>query len=182
MSIRSRFQPSRRLVAILSLLSAVLAAAAAAAKPTEVVGIVSHVTDGDSVWLKPAAGGAALELRLEGIDAPEICQAWGPQSREALALEVLNRTVTARISGLDHHGRSLATLVRDKVNINRLQVMEGQAWSYRYKNDRGPYVGPERVATALHRGLHASAGAVQPRDFRKANGPCEPAPASAANR
>ena len=168
---------ARRLVAVL-----LLGAVAAMAQPTEVRGVVSHVTDGDSLWLKPADGGPALELRLEGIDAPEICQPGGPESRDALAREVLNRTVTARIGGRDNHGRSLATVLRDGVNINRAQVMEGQAWSYRYKHDRGPYVGPERVAIALHRGLHASADAILPREFRQAHGPCQPAPASAAPR
>ncbi len=181
MRVPARILLSRRSTAILSLLSAVLAAAAAAAQAAEIVGTVSHVSDGDSVWLKPASGGPALELRLEGIDAPEICQAWGRESRDALAREVLNRRVAARISGHDSYGRSLAILVRDGVNINRLQVMEGQAWSYRYKHDRGPYVGPERVAIALNRGLHATAGAVLPREFRQTHGPCLTAPASAAS-
>ena len=168
---------ARGLVAVLL----ILGVAAAMAKPVAVIGVVSHVTDGDSLWLKPADGSPALELRLEGIDAPEICQAGGPQSRQALTEAVLNRTVTARISGLDVHGRSLATVMLADVNINRQQVIEGQAWSYRYKHDRGPYVGPERVAIFLHRGLHASAGAVMPREFRRTNGPCLSAPASAAS-
>ena len=167
---------ARGLVAVL-----LFGAAAAMAGPVEVSGVVSHVTDGDSLWLKPADGGPALELRLQGIDAPEICQTGGPQSRQALAQAVLNQTVTARISGLDNHGRSLATVMLAGVDINRQQVMEGQAWSYRYKHDRGPYVGPERVAIFLHRGLHASPGAVLPREFRQTNGPCQIAPASAAS-
>jgi endonuclease YncB( thermonuclease family) len=169
---------ARGLVAVLSLL---LGAAAAMARPTEVTGVVSHVTDGDSLWLKPADGGPALELRLQGIDAPEICQAGGLQSRHELALAVLNQTVTAHISGLDNHGRSLAKVMLGDVDINRQQVMEGQAWSYRYKHDRGPYVGPERVAIFLHRGLHGSPGAILPREFRQTNGPCQGAPASAAS-
>ena len=35
---------------------------------------VSRVFDGDSVWVKPLAGGPYRKLRLEGIDAPEYRQ------------------------------------------------------------------------------------------------------------
>jgi endonuclease YncB( thermonuclease family) len=163
----------------LSALLLCVVTAAALANPVEVAGTVRHVTDGDSLWLKPADGGPALELRLEGIDAPELCQPGGPQSRQALVDVVLNQAVTARISGRDNHGRSLATVMLGDVNINRLQVMEGQAWSYRYKSDRGPYMGPERVAIFLKRGLHASSGAMMPREFRQTHGPCQVPAASA---
>jgi hypothetical protein len=54
-------------------------------------------------------------------------------------------------------------------------VRDGQAWSLRYKFDRGPYMAEERMAFALKRGLHAAGGAIQPRDFRKQHGPCESA-------
>ncbi len=47
-------------------------------------GVVTHVSDGDTVWVQPLHGGEAHKVRLLGIDAPEICQPWGPQSRAAL--------------------------------------------------------------------------------------------------
>lgn len=47
-------------------------------------GVVTHVSDGDTVWVEPTQGGEAQKIRLLGIDAPEICQAWGPQARDAL--------------------------------------------------------------------------------------------------
>jgi hypothetical protein len=43
-----------------------------------------HVSDGDTVWVQPLQGGEAYKVRLQGIDAPEICQPWGPQARAAL--------------------------------------------------------------------------------------------------
>jgi hypothetical protein len=130
------------------------------------------VIDGDSLWLKPTAGGEPVHVRLEGIDAPEICQAWGTQARQALADIVRDQRVTVRIKGLDDHGRSLGTVIRAEVNVNRELVLEGHAWSYRFRSDPGPYVVQERVATSLRRGLHAAGGAMQPRDFRQLNGPC----------
>jgi endonuclease YncB( thermonuclease family) len=52
------------------------------------------------------------------------------------------------------------------------QVEEGHAWSLRVRNDDGPLVKQERMARALGRGLHATAGAMKPWDFRRAHGPC----------
>jgi micrococcal nuclease len=145
-------------------------------------GRVERVTDGDSVWLAPAAG-PPVEVRLLGIDAPEGCQAGGPEARRALEALALGRDARLQTKGRDTHGRTLGTLFVDGVNLNQRQVEEGHAWSMRYKWDQGPYVKQERMAKALGRGLFASGGAVMPRDFRRDHGPCqtgERPPAAAA--
>ena len=150
---------------------------AAAARLLE--GRVTHVGDGDSLWLAPAAAGAPVELRLVGIDAPEICQAWGPEARRALADWVLGRQVSVETVGRDVHGRTLGTVYLDGRNINLLLVQEGHAWSARFKYDRGPYVAAERMARALGRGLNQGGAALEPREFRRQHGPCWGAPAQA---
>ena len=141
---------------------------------------VARVVDGDSLWLEPPAPAAPVELRLEGIDAPEICQAWGPEARAALAELVQGKQVSVRTVGRDSHGRTLGTVYLGTQNINKLMVQEGHAWSSRYKYDRGPYVADERMAKALSRGLNRDGGAIMPRDFRQLHGPCAPAAAPAA--
>ncbi len=146
---------------------------AAGASTNLLQGTVVRVTDGDSLWLEPSSPGAALELRLQDIDAPEICQPWGPEARRALQDLVLNKAVSVRVSGRDTHGRTLGTLYLDTLNVNKTLVQEGHAWSNRYKYDRGPYVAEERMAKALTRGLNGDAGAVMPRDFRRDHGPCQ---------
>jgi micrococcal nuclease len=156
-----------------------LAAAGSHANGT-IEGKVVRVTDGDSLWLEPAPPGPPVELRLEGIDAPEICQAWGAEAKQALAELVLNRSVSVKTAGRDTHGRTLGTLTLDGRNINKTLVQEGHAWSTRWKYDRGPYVADERMARALSRGLNRDGGAVMPRDFRRLNGPCEAAAAPQA--
>lgn len=148
----------------------------AGAQSREIIGTVTQVTDGDSLWLTPRGGGKPVEVRLEGIDAPEICQDGGQQAREALQEKVLNQAATLRATDRDDHGRTLGTLTVGGVNINDRMVRDGHAWSYRYKHDKGPYVAEERMARALQRGLHAAGGAVMPREFRKRNGPCPKAP------
>ena len=134
---------------------------------------MTRVTDGDSLWLKPEPPGPPVELRLEGIDAPEICQAWGVEAKQALSDLVLNKSVSVKTVGRDTHGRTLGKLSLDGLNVNKALVQEGHAWSTRYKYDRGPYVADERMARALSRGFNRDGGAVMPRDFRRLNGPCE---------
>ena len=146
---------------------------AAAAAPTRAVeGTVSFVVDGDSLWLAPADGSAPLEVRLQDIDAPESCQPWGAEAREALMERVQGKAVRLQVSGRDVHGRTLATLYLDDLSINQWLVKEGHAWSGRYKHDRGRYVAEERMANALGRGFNRAGGAVMPRDFRRDHGPC----------
>ena len=156
-----------------ALLGLCCASAVAAATPPRLEGKVSRVTDGDSVWIEPATAGAPVELRLEGIDAPEICQAWGPEAKQALAELVLGQQVSVKTSGRDTHGRTLGTLFLGTQNINKTLVQEGHAWSHRYKYDRGPYVADERMAKALSRGLNRDGAAIMPRDFRQQHGPCQ---------
>lgn len=153
---------------------------AAPAAQATVEARAQRVIDGDSLWIEPAGGGAPIELRLLGIDAPEICQPWGAQAKEALAELVAGRVLRVELGGVDFHGRRLGTVYVDTRNVNRTLVQEGHAWSARYKWDRGPYVADERMARALGRGLNREPGAQMPRDFRRAHGPCTgPAPEAA---
>ncbi len=148
---------------------ACLVATLALAQPRPVQ--VLRVIDGDSLIIA-GKGGAGVDVRLQGIDAPEACQAWGREARAALEERLRGSSVTWSTRGQDAHGRQLATLWTDGDELNAWLVVEGHAWSSRYKWDRGPYVKQERVAAALSRGLHATSGAVQPAEFRRSRGAC----------
>ena len=154
---------------------------AQAAEPRGVQGVVSKVSDGDSLWLTPA-GKPPIEVRLRDIDAPESCQPWGEQARAALADLALNKVATLQISGRDSYGRTLGVLMIDEINVGKTLVENGHAWSTRSRWDQGPLVKQEKMARALSRGLHGAPGAVQPVEFRRRHGKCEataPAPAPA---
>jgi endonuclease YncB( thermonuclease family) len=136
-------------------------------------GVVTHVSDGDTLWLKTAHGRRPIKLRLLGIDAPEMCQSGGVQSRQALIGLVQGRQVHVETKGRDTNGRRLGLLSRDGDDIGARMVRDGQAWSYRYKNNPGPYVAEERDARAARRGLFADRAPTEPRVFRKQHGPCQ---------
>lgn len=133
---------------------------------------VSRVFDGDTVWVKPLAGGPYRKLRLEGIDAPEICQSGGEASRDVLAQRVLNQVVEVRVRAQDDYGRGVARLNHQGDDVAAWMVLAGQAWSYRWRRSPGPFAEEETVARNSRRGVFRDAAAELPRDFRKRHGPC----------
>jgi micrococcal nuclease len=134
-------------------------------------GVVTHVSDGDTLWVRPAAG-KPVKVRLVGIDAPERCQAWGAQSQAALAAKVLHQPVELDVRARDDYKRLLATVQLRGENVNAWLVAHGHAWSAHYRKSLGPYASEEQRARGERRGLFADAKAVNPRDFRKSHGPC----------
>jgi endonuclease YncB( thermonuclease family) len=141
---------------------------------------VTRVPDGDTLWVKPLAGGTYRKLRLDGVDAPEICQDGGVASREALAGRLLEQTVTVTERRRDDYGRALVRLKHRGDDVAGWLVREGWAWSYRWRHSDGPFAIEEVLARKDRKGIFASAGAENPRDFRKRHGPCPMPPRSSA--
>lgn len=141
-----------------------------------VEGVVTKVIDGDTLVVQ-IAGKPPLDVRLKDIDAPEICQAHGPEAKKALEEFALGKTASVVTSARDSYGRTIAALTIEGQSVSKRMVEEGHAWSVRFKYDRGPLVKQERQAKALNRGLHQQFGALNPKDFRRTQGPC-PKPAA----
>ena len=135
-------------------------------------GVVTYVVDGDSVHVRPAAGGALRKIRILGMDAPEICQAGGVAARKALNERIHKRVVTVSAQGQDVYGRDLAVIYLTREDVGQWMVQRGHAWSNRYRQDLGPYVQEEENAKFLGRGLFAEMPAEYPRDFRRRHGRC----------
>jgi endonuclease YncB( thermonuclease family) len=133
---------------------------------------VTYVNDGDTLWVRPARGGPRMELRLLGIDAPERCQAFGAEARQALRQRVLYQPVEVRLRGRDAYDRHLAHVRRGGEDIAAWMVRHGYAWSSRYKGRRGPYAKLEAQARRRHAGLWRAAQPMEPRRFRQRFGPC----------
>lgn len=134
---------------------------------------VTRVSDGDTLWVQPLSGGRYRKLRLDGLDAPEICQRGGTPSRNALARRVLRQTVTVTEGAHDTHGRGLAKLQHKDEDVGEWLVAEGQAWSSGWHNSAGPYQAQEALARAQRRGVFVQTDAEFPRTFRQRHGPCE---------
>lgn len=135
---------------------------------------VIRVADGDTLWVQPDSGGARLKLRLDGIDAPELCQSGGGASRAALQALTLQRTLDVKVRTQDDYGRGLAQLTFHGQDIGAEMVRTGQAWSYRWRNSMGPYMQEEMSARRGRRGIFSQDGGQLPREFRQQHGSCFP--------
>ena len=157
---------------ILGLVAAWVPGAHGAVRTTSWQGTVTHVTDGDTLWVRPSRGDAAHKIRLHGIDAPEICQTYGLVSRDTLASRLMGKRVHVKVRRLDTYGRSLAHVALNGHDTGAWMVQQGAAWSYRYRRDPGPYAHQEGQARSQRLGLFADAQAERPRDFRLRHGCC----------
>jgi endonuclease YncB( thermonuclease family) len=150
-----------------------LSCLALAAQARSFSGVVTHVTDGDTLWVRTARHGEPVKVRIQGIDAPESCQSGGAQAGAALKAHVLGQTVQLQSRARDDYGRMVARVSLHGQDVGRWMVARGHAWSYGWRGRAGPYAAEVRQAQAARRGLWAQA-AVEPRVFRKRHGPCMP--------
>jgi micrococcal nuclease len=141
---------------------------------------ITHVSDGDTLWAQRADTGQRIKLRLQGIDAPELCQAWGVQSRDALRAKARGQTVSVTSRARDDYGRLLVRLQlkpRDTaLDIGAWMVSQGHAWNDRPSgswSSRGSYPDEEAAARKQPSGLWSQPSPERPRDFRKRHGPCK---------
>ncbi len=163
---------------LLATLATVVSASAVLASPRSATpwsGVVTYVVDGDTLRVRPPGGGKPVSIRIDGIDAPEICQAGGRTSREALKRRVLGQRVAVHGRVRDDYGRLLARIMLDGEDQGRWMVAQGQAWSYHYRGSAGPYATEEGRAKAARRGLFSmqTSAPVNPREFRKSHGSCQ---------
>lgn len=165
-------KPGRLACCMLALLLGLAAPLTAQAATSKWTGTVTHVSDGDTLWVRPQRGGPPRAVRIDGIDAPELCQVHGETARAALVGQVLGQAVQVRVRRHDDYGRVLALVSLRRQDIGAWLVGQGHAWSYRYRGHSGPYAQQEGQARARRLGLFQQGRAELPRDFRRRHGPC----------
>ena len=130
--------------------------------------IVTGVYDGDTITLQTGE-----KIRLAGIDAPEIKQPFGIESRDALRTAVLNQPVTVSWSKVDKYKRKVGKIYFRRIDQNYLQVRSGLAWHYKAyqgeqsNRDRVRYARAEIEARTARLGLWSQDNPVAPWEWRK---------------
>ena len=152
--------PSFHSVALRSLCIAfcVLASTAHAetrfAEGTEIRGVVVDITDGDSILLR-SADGTRIRVRLSEIDAPEMSQPYGAESKRALAELAKDERVRVVVVDTDRYGRAVGEVYLDGVYLSAEMVRRGHAWAYtRYAKSTAIILGEDEARKAS-RGLWA---------------------------
>ena len=166
----SRCNPMWRLLALPWLIAMLALPLPAAARTYRA--LVTSVVDGDTLWVRRAPGDAGIEIRIQGIDAPEICQRWGLQSRDALRKLLHGRRVRVDERAHDAYGRVLARLSVDGRDVGGWLVTNGLAWSPGFQHRPGVYAELQAQARDAQRGLWSQPRPLEPRAFRRQHGPC----------
>ena len=135
------------------------------------LGTVIAVHDGDTITLQTEAN--KKKIRLAGIDAPELKQPYGVESRAVLREAVLDRQVQVETTKADKYGRVVGKVIVDGQDINLKQVQSGMAWVYREylkelaKEDKVLYVEAEAQSKAVAAGFWNRSNPVEPWIWRK---------------
>nr|WP_241695963.1 thermonuclease family protein [Solimonas terrae] len=86
-----------------------------------------RVHDGDTLTVR-CGDHAAMTLRVDDIDAPELQQAYGVAAREALVEHVHGRPIAVTSRAIDRYGRTVAQIDNDAGDIGLQLVADGLAW------------------------------------------------------
>lgn len=145
-------------------------------------GIVSQVSDGDTIKLETGKG-TKLKIRLYGLDAPEPPkfnrktgqiskpgQAFGKEAGDVLASKILGKRVKVDVLDIDRYHRMVSIVWLGNRNINLEMVREGMAEAYK-EYLRGPvraqFLEAEKEARMAKRGIWSLSKYERPSEFRK---------------
>ncbi len=147
--------------------AALLAASVCAAQAATLTARVTDVHDGDTITVRVRT--KSIPIRLVHIDAPELDQSWGRQSRRSLQELIRVEEVRVRTKGKDKYSRTLGevTRVRDGLDVNLEQVRRGMAWSYTRGAARPAFDSAEQKAHEARIGLWQEATPMRPSNWRK---------------
>lgn len=157
-----------------ALVSMVVAASAPLCPATDAQGRpawrVEMINDGDTVTCLDTEG-RRVKVRLVGIDAPELDQPKGRESRSALASKLSRGVVRVEGDARDQHGRLLGTLRVDDRDLNREMVAEGWAWAFTGFAEDHDLMAAESAARRDRRGIWADSQPLPPRQWRELHPP-----------
>jgi micrococcal nuclease len=123
---------------------------------------VGRVRDGDSLTLNCGRpGNSALEVRLWGIDAPELTQRpWGEAARHRLQKLAAGRVGLVRVDR-DSYGRVVGRLYRNRQDVGLQLVREGYATVYTKYNHDPEYYRARAAARQAGLGIWSRPGLQQ---------------------
>ena len=135
-------------------------------------GRVVGVSDGDSITVLDSAK-RQHKVRLAGIDAPELKQAFGQASKRSLSALVFGKKVVVETEKRDRYDRQIGKVLVEGRDANLAQIEAGFAWHYKQfaaeqsAIDQRLYAEAEADARSSRRGLWQDRNPQAPWDFRR---------------
>lgn len=131
-------------------------------------GKVIRVSDGDTILLQ--SGSQRIKVRMCGIDAPELKQSYGKDSKNYLENRILNKNVDIKVINEDKYGRKVGKVFYKNKDINLEMIETGNAWFYEYHAKREKeYRKAFKNAQEQKLGLWKEKNPQNPRNFRLEN-------------
>jgi endonuclease YncB( thermonuclease family) len=140
-----------------------------------IAGRVVHISDGDTFIIEKESG-ERVTVRIHAVDAPELSQEFGRESRENLRALIDNQQVEIRQQTTDPFHRIVGQGFLNGRDIGLEQVAGGFAWHFKQyakqqpQNERKTYADAEETARNNHRGLWQSGQAENPQNYRRTHG------------
>lgn len=145
-------------------------AAMASAQVAEFTGRAIAVIDGDTIDVMSL--GKSERVRLYGIDAPEMDQAFGAKAQRFTSEQVFGKNVRVVVRDTDFFGRTIGDVyLSNGERLNEILVSAGLAWWYsQYAPDDTELMRRQLDASSKKLGLWADDQPVAPWDFREGQG------------
>ena len=128
---------------------------------------VTKVIDGDTIEVRQEKRN--YKVRLSEIDAPEINQRFGTESKNFLASLILNEEIELIYTTEDRYGRIVAKIYKDNKDINRSMVRSGLAWVYDYYVEDQSLYNDQNLAKKNSFNIWSEASPTPPWVFRRSN-------------
>lgn len=168
---------------IIAMFPLLILSPAAAKEPIRTLeGIVSKVSDGDTIHIKDSSGGE-IRVRLYGIDAPEIKksnhktgkisnpgQPFGQEALDVLKEKIAGKQIKIEVIETDLRQRPVSVVKLGDRDINCEMIREGLAWAYRqylHRPYKSEYIAAEEGARKEKLGLWQQDNPEPPWEFRK---------------
>lgn len=132
-------------------------------------GTIMSVKDGDSFMVKTKH--AVKEIRLQGIDCPELAQPYGEDAK-LLTSNYINKKVLIIKQGKDQYNRILANTYFKEKWINAELIKNGLAWynqEHQSKTNSDQLSNYENIAKKRKLGLWKDKNPISPWDWRKSS-------------
>ena len=91
-----------------------------------VSGKVIRVSDGDTILIQ--SGSQKIRVRMYGIDAPELKQKYGEESKKYLEKRIMDKNVDIKVINQDQYGRKVGKVFYKNKDIGKYTNEKNSFW------------------------------------------------------
>ncbi len=142
--------------------------------PKTLIGVVTRVADGDTFTLQ-TRNGEKYKVRCQAVDAPELAQEFGEESRSVYNELVYRKTVRVEVDKRDKYERIVGRIwCEDPVtgtwfDVEEIMLKRGMVWHYSRYNDEEKLIRAQAEAQRNRVGVWTQRNPKKPENWRIQN-------------